>query len=638
MNSAQEFLETVKIAEVTPEFINSIKENQRVILECPEYVPGIELGEPQEVSFERTVVVSDFFGPSLPEGQILVQHNCWFRPVQTAVKAHLSFARVAGYRHLIFGLPEENYPILFEHPDNPNVLIAATPLSSFIEGRFAPKADWQVVIGRLKSWLNGKDDIDDVDWEMSVRPSYGSKDKLPENVEKKAFKRNAEWFGNNMFFEHQIGGSAPSQFGVFEGYISSIEPNGRQALRPKTRGDCSGEGTMVPAMDWALNKNYAGRKMFGRIMDHLFNGPELYDNDPKSQTYGGLRFYEHVPIYYSEGRAPLACILASELTENYDYIEYIMRNLLSLLRTTGPKGFRKVSLRNPESFEGGKTWKYYNETDFIEYRPHFQGYMWAAFLQAYALTNHKEFLEKAKCGIRMTMDVFPDFTWMNGIAQEYARLILPLAFLVQIEDTQEHRQWLRTVTETLLANVHKSGAIPEMMGKPEQVKYPAPRSNEAFGTAEAALIQENGDPAADLVYTVNYAFIGLHEAAMATDDEFYKSATDKLADFLCRIQIRSDQQKYLDGAWMRGFDYELWEFFGSSSDKAWGAWCVESGWTNTWIAATLGLRAMNRPLLCHKNSNIYKKIMPKLLEEMAIVHAFSPEEKQCVRGTVPGAE
>ena len=98
--------------------------------------------------------------------------------------------------------------------------------------------------------------------------------------------------------------------------------------------------------------------------------------------------------------------------------------------------FRVGRLDNPASFEDGKTWDDYQNEDYVEYRPHYQAYMWAAFLQAYVLTGHQEFLDKTKCAIRMTMKVFPKLVWTNGITQEYARLLLPLAFLVQVEDTR----------------------------------------------------------------------------------------------------------------------------------------------------------------------------------------------------------
>lgn len=115
-------------------------------------------------------------------------------------------------------------------------------------------------------------------------------------------------------------------------------------------------------------------------------------------------------------------------------------------------------------------------------------------------------------------------------------------------------------------------------------------SNAEYGTRETSLIQTNGDPVTDLLYTCNFALIGLHEAAAATGDPFYAQAEDRLARFLCRIQIRSEAHPELDGAWYRAFDFRRWEFWASNADWEWGPWCTETGWTQPWIAATLALR------------------------------------------------
>lgn len=585
---------------------------ERIILECPTSIHGIEFDKPRQANFERTVVASDFWGESLPQGTILVQHQCWFRPVITPVKSHLVLAQVAGYRNAIYGLPEICYPILFEHPQNPNILITSTSFSNFIEGRFAPKDDWKIIFTLLTCWLKDATNAEIIDLIPSVRPAFSAKAVLPENTEENSLTRNIEWFKNHMVFEHE------GRMGVFEGYASGIKPNGIQYLRPKTRGDCSGETTMIFALDWAIHRDYSSKNAALRIMDTLFSGPELADNDPQSPTYGSLRFYEYISTYYNEGRAPLACILASELTSNYDYARNILRNLLSMLRTTGPQGFRRGPLKNPESFTEGKTWNYYRNTDFVEYIPHYQAYLWAAFLQAYVLTGHRDFFDKAKTAIGMTMQRFPNLSWTNGISQEYARLLLPLAFLIQIENTPEHHHWLQAVAQMLISDMDDCGAIRERMGDVEYGKYPAPDSNEKFGKSEAPLIQQNGDPACDLLYTMNYAFLGLHEAFVATGMDYYREAVDSIADFLCRIQIISKSQPYLDGCWMRGFDFHLWEYYGSSADSDWGPWCVESGWTNTWISSTLGLRHLNRGLLCREQANKYSQHMPTLLDELSI--------------------
>ena len=122
--------------------------------------------------------------------------------------------------------------------------------------------------------------------------------------------------------------------------------------------------------------------------------------------------------------------------------------------------------------------------------------------------------------------------------------------------------------------------------------YPPPQTNEAYGTNEASLIAENGDPVSDLLYTTNFAFLGLHEAAYATGDKEIQEAVERLAEFLCRIQVKSEAHPEIDGGWFRAFDYERFEHWGCNADHGWGAWCIESGWTQGWITTILALREM----------------------------------------------
>ena len=99
-----------------------------------------------------------------------------------------------------------------------------------------------------------------------------------------------------------------------------------------------------------------------------------------------------------------------------------------------------------------------------------------------------------------------------------------------------------------------------------------------------------------MLYTTNFAFIGLHEAAAATGDPRIKAAEDELAEFLCRIQIRSEKHPFLDGGWFRAFDFDRWEFWASNADAGWGAWSIESGWTCGWINAVLAMRQTDTSL------------------------------------------
>ena len=195
-------------------------------------------------------------------------------------------------------------------------------------------------------------------------------------------------------------------------------------------------------------------------------------------------------------------------------------------------------------------------------------------------------------------------------------MLLPLAWLVRLEDTAEHRAHLRRIAQELLALQDSCGAIREQVGGAGKGSYGPPRTNEEYGTNEATLIQRNGDPLCDLLYTTNFAFVGLHEAHAATHDPWYARAEDDLAAFLCRIQVRSQDHPELHGAWFRAFDYRRWDYWASNADLGWGAWSIESGWTQGWITAALALRRMRTSFWELTSQNRMARHLPALLPVM----------------------
>ena len=164
-----------------------------------------------------------------------------------------------------------------------------------------------------------------------------------------------------------------------------------------------------------------------------------------------------------------------------------------------------------------------------------------------------------------------------------------------MEDTAQTRLWLNTIVDELLADQDASGAIREELGRAGYGSYPAPSSNDRFGEGEAPVIQENGDPCVDLLYTSNFAFKGLVEAAAVTGDPKIQQMLDKLADFFVRIQVTSPTSE-LDGCWVRAFDYERWDYWGSDSDAGWGTLGDQTGWTHAEITSGLALRELDTSL------------------------------------------
>lgn len=595
----------------------------RLYVEYPTALPGLEVGKPKQGHILRGVVATDFFGKELAPMRIVSVNGLTFVPVK-AERAALVAARVAGFDTAVFGLPPETFPLLFEMPGS-DTLVATTKFSHFVTGRYAPMQDWQTLWSRVLGWLQPGAPVASLKWAPAVRPSYTREEVLPSDVERLAFTRGMEWFIKSKLLLHPTllpavdraargNGMMPTpspetpvgdgSLGILEAPLSVIQHDGSQLIGVARRGDCTGESAMALAMGGKLEKASEYSKIANNLLDfYLFTSDarKRERGDPKHGAYGLVAWGITSPAWYcanygdDNARLLLGTAAAAALLGQEAWDEAMMKCLLANLRTTGRKGFRSDRIDiGPLSAQG---WEPFFRRSIVSYSPHMEAYLWACYLWAYERTKYPLFLERAKTAIRMTMEKHTDgWRWTNGLAQERARMILPLAWLVRVEDTPEHRAWLRTAMDGLLKLQEPCGAIREELGLPGKGMFPPPGSNAAYGGAEASLIQRNGDPVADLLYTVNFALLGIHEAAVATGEKDYREAEQKLVQFLCRIQVRSERHPALDGGWFRAFDFQRWEAWASNADAGWGAWAIESGWTQGWIVSVLGMRQLKTSL------------------------------------------
>ena len=584
----------------------------RLYVEYPGALHGFEIGPPRQTTWERIVVASDDFGEKLPGLRILMTHDCHFIPM-TADHPLLVVARVAGFDKAVYGLPAETYPILFE---SGNVLVATTKLSSFITGRYAPTADWQTVWDFILDRLD-PDDQPTIAWTPDVRPAFNRDQALPRDFERHSFKSAAEWYHDSRLLVsksrepkiHELlrsgaenvetpGPNSPSgdgSCGILEGYASSIAHDGSQTQRVPLRSDCNAESAMALALDWSVNANAHSRKVAENLLDYVYFTSNMHGRDrgnPKHPAFGLIAWGDIAPAWYvanysdDDARVMLSALVAAACLDSDRWDESVMKGLLANLRTIGTLGFRGDRIDMPQIEANG--WKLYHDAPTINYSPHHESYLWACNLWAYQHTGYKPFIERTKTAIRMTMEAFPDqWRWNDSI--ERARMLLCLAWLVRVEDTPEHRKWLNTIADAVIERGQPSGAIQERFPG-NRSGFQIPTSNEEYGTGEMPLIQQNGDPVSDQLYTTGFALLGLHEAYAATGDLKLKQAEDKLAEYLCRSQIHSGKHPYLRGAWFRAFDYNRWDYWAASGDIGWGAWSVETGWCDAWITAVLGLR------------------------------------------------
>jgi len=585
--------------------------NLRLYVEFVNQYPGITISQDiHRGKLERGVVSSDFFLPLLIEMDLLGLNDCHIYKAQVKTPL-LTYAKVAGFDVAQYGLSDtETYPLLFR---DKNTMVAMSCLTNFRTARYAPNDSWKHLWEKLLIWLTNDKKLQLTKWSSDPKPAYAMNSVLPSNARTISVKKGAEWLYKGRFLIHpswnawamerQGDGSDPfgppvsadklpgnGSNGVLEGHASNIYYDGTEQYRYWLRNDVQGEVAMLLASAGNMLNDEKYNESSEKIMDYMFytadfrKGPR---NDKSSPAYGLMGWANtHSYVFYSDdnARAMLGVIGASAYLKNERWNQFVVECILANLRTSSKQGFQGGRLEEPQILENG--WKHYFNRDYTNPHPHFESWMWACYLWLYDKTKHPLLLSKAKTAIRITMEAYPDkWGWTNGIQQERARMILPLSWLVRVEDTPEHRRWLDIVVQELLKNQVECGAIREELGSGNGM-FGQTRSNKEYGLHEAPLIANNGDPVSDMLYTSNFAFFALNEAAHATGNKQYSEAVSKLSDFLTRIQVKSDKHMDIDGAWMRAFDYNRWDYWASNADAGWGAWSTLTGWIQSWIVST----------------------------------------------------
>lgn len=596
------------------------KKKIRMFVEYPEAIPGYTLPDTTHYNkLERGVVYGNFFGSKLPAMSILGINGTHL--IDINVKNPLIvMAKVAGFDHAQFGLDSTKYyPLLFQKE---NALIATSTLSNFKTGRFGPTPSWKTTWEEILKWVTQNKNIEFKNFSSDPIPMYTRDEVLPANASKNAIAKGTEWLWKARLFIHpsweqermekyQPKNGDPNLFfgppitkdllqgdgsrGIMEGHGSTIYHDGTQDYRYFIRADVQGESAfLLAAAGETLNKpEYY--ETAEKLLDYLFYTSGFRGgarNHKDSSSYGLISWANtHLGDFFNDdnARCILGVIGASSYMENERWNKFIVENILGNFRTSSKQGFQGNAL-NQNAIESNG-WEYYFNRDFENLHPHFESWMWACYLWLYDKTKYQPLLDKAKSGIKIMMEGYPDkWRTQNGIQQERARMVLPLAWLVRIENTPQHVQWLDEVVSKILEYQEPNGAIREELGRAETDAHKIlVTSNDAYGKNEASLIAINGDPVADMLYTCNFLFFGLNEAAYATNNPKYFKALNQLSDFLLRIQSKSEMHDDFDGAWFRAFDYGRWDYWASNADNGWGAWSTLTGWIQSWIVGTQAL-------------------------------------------------
>eukprot|EP01062_Namystynia_karyoxenos_P015690 TRINITY_DN15711_c0_g2_i1.p1 TRINITY_DN15711_c0_g2~~TRINITY_DN15711_c0_g2_i1.p1 ORF type:complete len:834 (+),score=185.28 TRINITY_DN15711_c0_g2_i1:88-2589(+) len=608
-------------------------------VEFPAAMPdGTRTSPPKLTVWERAVVAPGAaLGSSLPPLRLLTPHkSAAYAALPSAHGARqlLVLAKVAGYDTAVDGLPKRPGSVsalLSELPGT--VLVASTQLSQCRTRRFSPNAHWLAVWQYVLARLAGAA-APQLRWEPTVRPAFGAGAPLPPDAELAAMERAVEWYNvsgmlvaperlSELVTPGTSGvlpcgtsatcGSSEGQAGVLEGFSSDVDAAGSQPQATQIRADCTAETAMAFAARHASARRHPrDRRTAINLLDFAWvhSGIQQPWNPPTpthftdtfgliAWTSGGVAYGE----FYKDdtARGLLGGIAVSGFLQSDRWLSHLAAGVLGNLRITGQNGFGPASAMLADIHAQG--WRSYYTGDFSgnrdNYSPHYQCYLWAVYFWAYARTGYAPLLDRGQRAVTLMMERYPAW-WVptaNGIAMQRARMLLPLAWLVRVNDTALHRSWLHTIYDGLAVRQDpQTGAIREEVtaaGWGRQTRVP---NNADYGTFEAPLNQDNDDPVSDFLYTSNFALLGLHEAAAVTGNVSIRRSADALAAHVVRIQARSEEHPELDGSYARAFDYRKWEVWASDADLGWGAWSVETGWTQSWLSTVLALRTMNTTL------------------------------------------
>ena len=537
--------------------------------------------EPADTTRSRLIVVQPEDPakriPGLETGDLLddmanaaMQPYFWDSACMTALLVYRE--QVIAHRHFSASREEilkDGKPGLWTVGEN--VMMCSFTLHNFNKARFAPKAAWRSLVSWIALWITGNAPA----FLPEPAVTYGTERDLTdsrifEECRKDAVERGIRWLGQFL-----VDGGAG---GIREGIRHSIDPEGRQATADGVRNDCTGESVGAFRLYARLTGDEESDRIADRLQDFSFGtmmirGGHLDGMMRWCDTSWDACYQDDV------ARAILPALFDCLFLGKDRYFPDICRALDFLVRTTAKDGCRVPRTDIPNLT--GERIRELAEAEHGVPTAHHNAYYHAVLLLAYRYGGNPVYLDTARRGLETLMAVYPNTRREQSETQEFCRLILPLAALYEATGEEKHRAMLERVTRDLLTHRHPSGGFAEW-----DTGYTAHYSR--ISTGECSLLTENGDPVADLLYSMNWLPIGFAYAFHATGDPTYRDLWRETAAFLMKAQIRSDDP-LTDGSWCRAFDMDLGEAYGCPHDVGWAAYCSETGWTDAEILMGLML-------------------------------------------------
>ena len=565
---------------------------------------------PKGIDFQRLFVKKHhYLTLDLKPGAILDAHRTFYLPAAFPDQEEiLSLGRICGTFQKVGDVLDEPVPVLsVASRYGGRIIYSGVGMSRFTAKRYRPTAHWEHLLRRIVLFLIPEKMRANYEGKASSIPMPGKETlgekKAPKWSEQErrekyriALQRNLQWYRSSGVMPDPMGTK-----GVYEQVHSDIDCFGRQKVVEWHRPDCNSQSALAFYLAGrALSRNedqQTGLNIVNFLLSHRFQ-----DMDPDHQTYGFWSWWEMKSmqkyaeaIYGDDNSWPVFTLLKLyQMTGRKEYLERGLLTTEALLATQGIGGLRHARLNGVELNQKGKEWyaRQNWEDAWGGSSPHYGANVLALYFYVYGLTGDERYLAVAEEGLSNMIRRYLDESyteWVTSHTAGHARFLLTLASGFYYSQRTEFRDALEKVCDFLMAHQVECGAIQEWDNP----------NRDTYGTAETGVFCENGEPISDQLYCTSFAVLGLWTTYKATGDEIYLDAFRRLADYLVRIQVQSDDPR-TDGGWMRGFDFEHWEYYGASGDIGWGAYAMETGWCNAIIDIALAFYLLNDSFLCPK--------------------------------------
>jgi hypothetical protein len=402
--------------------------------------------------------------------------------------------------------------------------------------------------------------------------------RMPHNIKPRlvrALKKNIDWFINSGVMIPQDG-----KWGVAERILNTVDNGSTEkiyssfpawtefatySIIEQRRADCNFETAFLFLLAADVFEDAKYYETAVNILDFLYKRSGLLNRYDKKYPLGVWN-WSHIKwtetLWFDDNG--WNCYLQLLIAEKYPVLEagYEMRKWALLLADSLTEGFNTFFDLQPSS---ANVWQGALKL------PHWGALVCIALARAWREQPKPEYIE--------IVDKYHEYLWRerdNFIVSEDAYVLIGASITAQLIDNPRYWRVAEYYADKLISKIDReTGNIPAEHKE-------APR----------------GTHLADMIYTVNWALLGLQTVSALTNNEKYRKAFKKVLGLVIKIQDDCPDKQY-NGCWRGMYDIKAGKWGGGNCYEG-GAGSIYTGWTNAPISWVLAFEILGETPLLNK--------------------------------------